>query len=166
MPAEAAGTGDVAADGDRLFKCVTDGADHEQVAVGDRGSEAGGCQREHPWFPLGVVDNLLEADAGCRGDGVGAPGEAEQRGQRFSRLHLVDGRHLDLSAERYLGTDGWDEDDVAGQQVDVLRLVAVDKQIVEVEGGERLVLTPQFDGAHGADLGRTAGSEDRIDQRA
>ncbi len=80
--------------------------------------------------------------------------------------YLVNRRFANAPRKRNLWPHGWDEDDISGEKPRVLRLVAIEQQVVKVEIGDGLVVALQQDVTHGALGAGAPGGKERVDEGA
>ncbi len=82
-----------------------------------------------------------------------------------ARLQFIDRRRVDRAMHRDPRPGRMEHDDVAGGQLHVLRLVALNQKLVDVELGDDLPVASQSDLAHRSVRPRPAGRHDRRQQR-
>ncbi len=114
---------------------------------------------------LALVDALDRHLLRLRGGGEAAR-VAHQGAEGGRALELEDGGVVDAAGDRGQGADRRDVDHVAGQELGVLRFVAREQEVVQVQVGDDLAVALELDRAHRAGGGGAAGGEDRVHQGA
>ena len=95
-----------------------------------------------------AIENLLDKNFATIG-GIGqASRQVEDVGQRGFAFQLVNRRRVDLASDGNLRTDGGKVEHVFGLQQDVVRLVALDEEIVEIEFGDDFGSALQLNATH------------------
>ena len=161
--------GDVALQRHRVGELRRDREQGHDVAVAQRLLQAGGVEAEGldeaRRERLRRID-ALELDPVRIGEHRRAAGVAQHLAQRLLRaLQLVDRRRVDRAGDGDARPGRLEDDDVAGGELHVLRLVALDQELVDVELGDDLAVAAQQDLAHRARRARAARGDDRREQR-
>src|ERR1039458_686661 len=110
--------------------------------------------------------NALYRAASLSGYGGNTSGVGQNCSQGFSRSQLIDGWITNTTEHCGLRAHRGNKDDVSRQQRSILRLVAQDEQIVEVEAGHNLASTAQLNRTHRAFNRWPPAREESVNQRA
>ena len=113
-----------------------------------------------------MFEDALKPHLAGDGDVGLAAGELDELADRGARGELIDGGIDDGAGDRGLRADDGDEDNVAGLELRVVTLVAAEKEVVEVEVDDGLVVALELDIAQAALWAGAAGGEQRVEQRA
>ena len=160
---------DVALQRHRVGELRRDRQQRDDVAVAQRRLQPGVVETEGLDEALGERLRLidpLELDPVRIGEHRRASGVAQHVADRLLRaLQLVDRRRVDRAGEGDPRPGRLEDDHVAGDQLDVLRLVALAEELVDVELGDDLVVAAQQHLAHRPRRARATGGDDRRQHR-
>ncbi len=154
---------DIALHSDSRIQRGREARDAQHVAIAHewRGRVASGGDIDGHHHPI-----FLVIDAGERGFArIGfrreTAGQVDRVRGRRSALHFIDCRAMHLAAHRNGGTDRGHEHDVAWQQLRIVRGVAAQEHVVQIEGPDHLTLALELNAAQGADRLHAARGEQR-----
>ena len=159
----------MALQGHRVGELRRDRQQGQHIAVAQRLLQAGGVDLElldeARRLGLGVVD-ALELHAVRIRQHRGPAGVAQHLAQRLLRAaQFVDGRRVDGTRQRHPRARRLKHQHIAGHQLQVFRLVALDQEIVDIQLGHHAPLAAQRELAHRAVQRRAAGRHHGRQQR-
>ena len=96
----------------------------QQVSIAKRAVKPGVIQRERLCLPAFVILNSLQQDPAFVGQICRATRIAQSRSNGLVTLDLVDSGLVDAADDRHLLLSGRNIDHVAGQELNIMRLVA------------------------------------------
>src|ERR1700758_4062566 len=133
MPGKVTGIRRVTAQRDTLLEPGHDGKDPKNVAAGQRSGEASRVHGNFHRLLIAIVGGTLHRGARAGSKSRRSARVADRAADAVSVEHLINTRSLDAAGDGDLGTNGRNKDDVAIEQLHVLRFVAVDEQSVQIE---------------------------------
>ena len=165
MPGIAGGQCHVPLQGNGIVETRRQRLDPNQIAVLDRLGEAVLVEGEFVDRPDFTILNAFQQHVLTEGRGGQPARHRDQIIECLLALEFEDRGDVHAAADGGELPNGRNEDDIAGKKLRVLRFVALEEKIVDIELGDDSVGALQLDTAHRALGAGPAGCKQRIDQR-